>query len=111
MKKIFLFLSFLIIPFEIINIVLNFSTVVAFQQGGFGWNTYCVLYSLDIFKGVCVVILCVCLIAWAFCKTNLTNSIRYIYEQYKEMRQKKKAEKQKAKKEKLQKQLNELEKD
>ena len=38
-------------------------------------------------------------------------AIRYTYEQYKEMRQKKKAEKQKTKKEKLQKQLNEIEKD
>lgn len=41
----------------------------------------------------------------------LKHPIRYTYEQYKEMRQKRKAEKLKSKKESLQKQLNEIEKD
>ena len=68
-------------------------------------------YTVNAIYYVCTIILCVFIVVCLIKKTNFTNSVRYTYEQYKEMRQKKKAEKQKAMKEKLQKQLNELEKD
>lgn len=111
MRKIVFIVSLFIIPLEIMNIVYNISTLLNSRMVNPLFSFSGSLYIMEIIKGVFVVALCVCLIVWFFRKTNLTNSIRYTYEQYKEMRQKKTAEKQKAKKEKLQKQLNEIEKD
>lgn len=111
MKYIAFAISIIVIPFEIANIVINLLTISSFLEVGWGWTAYAKFYAFDVVKCVAVIFLCIFIIVSILRKSNIINSTRYTYEEFKKHIEERKANRKQAKKEKLKNKLEEMEKD